>query len=82
MNSISDFIYYDTEKISSIISQYNWGLIEEQSIAQTSRHNIEGNIGIKPPLLESRHGFTKRRYFPNTTKKKLYRDLFNRVVDY
>lgn len=77
---IRDFLYFDLEKASSILSQFEWGLIEQISITQDeSRHQDGGAKAGIPQVVEFEFGVGKEQKNAILETKKLHHDILNRI---
>lgn len=77
---IRDFLYFDLDKASSILSQFEWGLIEQISISQDETSSQEGSINAGLPQVvgfELGAGQQKKNAIFET--KKLHHDILNRI---
>ncbi|MFJ6411915.1 hypothetical protein ACIQLG_03880 [Terribacillus saccharophilus] len=80
-----DFIYFDNDKVNSILAQTNKGLIE--SIVKGDSHTGGGEVGAKTGALASLFGFTlngkgKYEYSRNNQSNKSLHDYaFNMTLD-
>jgi hypothetical protein len=77
---IRDLLYFDLDKATSILSQFEWGLIEQISITQdeTNNQNGGGKVGI-PQIAEFELGAEKQKRYSILETKRLHHDLLNRV---
>jgi hypothetical protein len=77
---IRDFLYFDLDKASSILSQFEWGLIEQISISQDETQSQDGGAkaGI-PQIAELNYGVGKQKKNAVLETKKLHHDILNRI---
>lgn len=77
---IRDFLYFDLDKASSILSQFEWGLIDQISITQDETDSKSGGIkaGI-PHIAEANLGAENQNRQSIFETKKLHHDIFNRI---
>lgn len=77
---IRDFLYFDLDKASSLLSQFEWGLIEQISITQDESSHQDGGAkaGI-PQVAEFEFGVGKQKKNAILETKKLHHDILNRI---
>lgn len=82
MGFLRDFIYYDEAKASSILSQFDWGLIQEMDISQSTHKKRGGLLGLLPGIAKAEVQLQNEKTNQIVQKRKLYHDLFNRTVQF
>jgi hypothetical protein len=77
---IRDLLYFDLDKASSILSQFEWGLIEQIAITQDETDGQSGRAkaGI-PQVAEIEFGADKQKKQSIFETKKLHHDVLNRI---
>lgn len=77
---IRDFLYFDLDKASSLLSQFEWGLIDQISITQDETASKSGGAkaGI-PQIAEAYLGLEKQNRQSIFETKKLHHDILNRI---
>ena len=77
---IRDLLYFDLDKASSILSQFEWGLIEQISITQDETNSQSGGAkaGV-PQIAEIDFGAEKQKKQSIFETKKLHHDVINRI---
>jgi len=80
IQKIRDLLYFDIDKASSILSQFDWGLIEQISISQDEINNKSGEAKLSIPQISSAGiGLENQKKSSILETKKIHHDLFNRV---
>jgi len=77
---LRDLLYFDLDKAASILSQFEWGLIEQISISQdeTNSQNSSAKAGV-PQIALIEMGADKQKKHAIFETKKLHHDLLNRI---
>jgi hypothetical protein len=77
---IRDLLYFDLDKASSLLSQFEWGLIDQISITQDETDSQSGGAkaGI-PQIAEIDFGVDKQKKRSIFETKKLHHDILNRI---
>jgi hypothetical protein len=77
---IRDLLYFDLDKASSLLSQFEWGLIDQISITQDETDSESGGAKVWiPQVAELNFGADRQKKHSIFETKKLHHDILNRI---